>query len=253
MQIYGSIWRIHDMIRAILTMDDIPSNNTPAIVDYLNEKGIQAIMFAVGRKLEQHPEQAKYALQHGMIMGNHSYSHPAFSTLSMEESAKEIETCEELLDQLYQSAGVKRDYRPFRFPFGDKGGKNKAALQRYLAEKKFSKVKDAQISFAWWKENGLDRDIDTFWTFDFAEYRIRPNSGFTKEDVWKRIHDRNPVSGGALLSENSSHILLMHAHDETEEMVPGYCRLFIDHLLACGVTFDQPELIAFPSENKRRT
>ena len=127
------------------------------IVDYLNEKGIQAIMFAVGWKLEQHPEQAKYALQHGMIMGNHSYSHPAFSTLSMEESAKEIEACEELLNQLYQSAGVKRDYRPFRFPFGDKGGKNKAALQRYLAEKKFSKVKDTQISFAWWKENGLDR------------------------------------------------------------------------------------------------
>ena len=28
------------MIHAILTIDDISSGNTPAIVDYLNEKGI---------------------------------------------------------------------------------------------------------------------------------------------------------------------------------------------------------------------
>ena len=109
------------MIKALLTIDDIASKNTPEIVDYLVEKGIKVIMFAWGENVEKYPEEAEYALKKGMIVGNHSYSHPAFSTLSMEESVKEIEACEELLDQLYQSAGVKRDYRPFRFPFGDKG------------------------------------------------------------------------------------------------------------------------------------
>ena len=34
------------MIHAILTIDDIASANTPAIVDYLNDKGITALMFA---------------------------------------------------------------------------------------------------------------------------------------------------------------------------------------------------------------
>ena len=41
------------MIQALLTIDDIPSDNTCAIVDYLNKAGIQAIMFAVGEKAEK--------------------------------------------------------------------------------------------------------------------------------------------------------------------------------------------------------
>ena len=231
------------MIRALLTIDDVPSKNTPAIVDYLNEKGIQAIMFAVGKRLEAQPEPAVYALRHGMILGNHSYSHPGFSALDMKKCIEEIETCEKVLDGIYRAAGVERKYRPFRFPYGDKGGNNKPELQKYLAGKGFHKVKDTQIAFPWWKEKGLDSDIDTFWTFDFMEYRIRPGSGFTLEDVWKRVHDGNPASGGALLSENSNHLLLLHAHDETEAMVPEYYRLFIDRLLANGVVFDKPEFV----------
>ena len=44
------------MIQALLTIDDIPSDNTCAIVDYLNGAGIQAIMFAEGEKAEKNPE-----------------------------------------------------------------------------------------------------------------------------------------------------------------------------------------------------
>ena len=45
-----------------------------------------------------------------------------------------------------------------------------------------------------------------------------------------------------LLVDPCSHILLLHAHDETEEML-GYYRLFIDLLLENGVFFDVPEFI----------
>ncbi len=48
-----------EMIRALLTIDDIPSGNTCAIVDYLNEAGIQAVMFAEGEKAEKNPESVK--------------------------------------------------------------------------------------------------------------------------------------------------------------------------------------------------
>ena len=41
------------MKKAILTIDDVPSNNTKAIVDYLNEKDITVVMFAVGEQLEK--------------------------------------------------------------------------------------------------------------------------------------------------------------------------------------------------------
>ena len=231
------------MVKAILTIDDIASKNTPAIVDYLKEKNIPVIMFAWGEKVKEFYDNAVYALQNGIIVGNHSYSHPSFSKLSYEEGVEEIEKNEELLDKLYKDAGVERRYRPFRFPYGDKGGDNKDAFQRYLAEKKFDKVCDKQFPYAWWKERGLDKDIDTFWTFDFTEYMIRKGSGFTKEDVFKRMDDLEPENREALFKEGGYHLLLLHAHDETEELVPEYYKLFLDHLLEHGVVFEKPEFI----------
>ncbi|MDD6473305.1 MAG: polysaccharide deacetylase family protein, partial [Bacteroidales bacterium] len=96
------------MSTAILTIDDIASGNTPAIVDYLNSRRITAVMFAVGVNVEKFYEEAIYALRNGMIVGNHSYSHPAFSKLTLEEAIADIERNEEVLNQLYRDAGVER-------------------------------------------------------------------------------------------------------------------------------------------------
>ena len=150
------------MIHAILTIDDVPSKNTPAIVDYLEEKGIRPILFAVGENLERRPEEALYALRRGMIVGNHTFSHPHVSELSPEEAIEDIERCEALLDALYGEAGVPRLYRPFRFPFGDKGGRSHDALQAFLKRRGLDKVREAEIGYPCCREQGLDRDIDTF-------------------------------------------------------------------------------------------
>ena len=104
-----------EMVKALLTIDDIASKNTVAIVDYLNKNKIPAIMFAWGENIEKHYENAIYALKNGMIVGNHSYSHPAFSKLSFEQAVEEIEKNELVLDKLYKDAGVERRFRPFRF------------------------------------------------------------------------------------------------------------------------------------------
>ena len=229
------------MNTALLTIDDFSSRNTPAMVDYFKEKGIKPIFFATGQKVEQFYEEAIYAVKNGMLVGNHSYSHPAFSSLTLEECVSEIEKYEQVLEKLYKDSGVERVYRPFRFPYGDKGGNNKEALQAYFREKGFHKVKDTQIDYSWWRENNLNTDIDTFWTFDFEEYVIRPGSGYTKEFVWNKMHDTNPKSGAVLFAENHRHIILLHAHDETEELLPEYYKLFINHLLEQGLTFDEPE------------
>lgn len=231
------------MNTALLTIDDFSSRNTPAIVDYLKEKGIKIIFFAEGRKVEQFYEEAKYALKNGMLVGNHSYSHPAFSSLTIEEAIAEIEKCEDILNKLYADCGIERVWRPFRFPYGDKGGVNKEAIQKYLKGKGFHKVDDTRFDYSWWKEFGLDKDIDTFWTFDFGEYMIRPGSDYTRESVWKRMHDKNPKTGAVLFEENNHHILLLHAHDETEEMLPEYYKQFVDHLLENGIVFDEPKFI----------
>lgn len=231
------------MIKAVLTIDDIASKNTPAIVDYLTQKGIKALMFAWGENVEARFDEAVYALKKGMIVGNHSYSHPGFSQITLEEGIDEIEKCEAVLDRLYEAAGVERRFRPFRFPYGDKGGDNKAALQKYLADKGFDKLDDRRLLWQWWKDWGLCRDIDTLWTFDLAEYNIRPGSGFTAEDVIRRINDPAPDNGAPMLQEGGEHIILLHAHDETDELVPGYYRQFVDYLLSRGVEFIEPRFI----------
>ncbi|MBR5088658.1 MAG: polysaccharide deacetylase family protein [Ruminiclostridium sp.] len=231
------------MINAILTIDDIASENTPAIVDYLCEKGIKAVMFAWGANVEKYFDNAVYALKKGMIVGNHSYSHPEFSLLTPEEGFREIERCEEVLDRLYDAAKTERKYRPFRFPYGDKGGKNKEVYQRYLAGKDFDKLDDRFITYPWWKEKGLDKDIDTFWTFDVGEYNIRRGSGFTEEDVIRGINEPNPGCGAPMLADGGKHIILLHAHDETEELVPGYYKRFIEYLTDHGVEFSEPAFI----------
>ena len=49
------------MIKALLTIDDVSSVNTPAIVDYLCGKNIKVIMFMVGQWAENHPDELIYA------------------------------------------------------------------------------------------------------------------------------------------------------------------------------------------------
>lgn len=231
------------MNTVLLTIDDVSSRNTPAIVDDLCSRGVTAIMFAVGMNLERFWDEALYAVRKGMIVGNHSYSHPAFSTLSLEEAVAEIQRCEEVLDRLYHDAGAERTCRPFRFPYGDKGGENKAALQRYLAEQHFDKVDDRHIPYAWWRENALDKDIDTLWTFDFEEYRVRHDPCFTQKSIWDKMLDANPKLGAVLFGDNQRHIALMHAFDETDAIMPGYYRTILNFLQEKGVTFDEPGFI----------
>ncbi len=231
------------MNTVLLTIDDVPSRNTPAIVDELCARNITAIMFAVGMNVERFYDEAVYAVRKGMIVGNHSYSHAAFSSITLEEGIAEIEKCEAVLDRLYRDAGMERKHRLFRFPYGDKGGANKEALQRYLAQNGFDKVDDRHLSYDWWRENCLDRDIDTLWTFDFEEYRVQNDETFTRDSVWEKMNDANPKLGAALYGENQRHILLMHAFDETEAVWPGYYRELLDALQQRGVTFDPPAFI----------
>ena len=57
------------------------------------------------------------------------------------------------------------------------------------------------------------------------------------------MHDEKPEQGAVLFAQGGRHILLLHAHDETEQMLPEYYRLFIDHLLEHGVVFDDPKFL----------
>ena len=231
------------MSKAYLRIDDSPSKITPDFVDYLSEKGIKPVVFAIGEKIEKYFDQAVYAVQKGAVLGNHSFSHKSFSKISFDECKKEIEKCEIMLDKLYSMAKVERKYKIFAFPYGDKGGENKTLLQSYFKSNGFCRLNDEAIGFDWYKQYDLHKDADAFWTFDFAEYLLPRENGYTYESILERIHDKSPKTGGALLEDGSNHIVMIHDHEQTDSFMPEYYKTILDYVIDCGVEFIEPKFV----------
>lgn len=100
--------------RIALTFDDGPDLRfTPQVLDVLKANGVKATFFLLGKKAEEHPDIVKRIVREGHAIGNHSYRHPQFTKLTVDEFASEIEKAEEVLNRL---AG----YRPklVRPPYG---------------------------------------------------------------------------------------------------------------------------------------
>jgi len=65
-------------------------------------------LVCIGSEIEKRPEDVIYSIRKGGIIGNHSYSHPRFSQISLEECFEEIEKTDRIIDSIYREAGVAR-------------------------------------------------------------------------------------------------------------------------------------------------
>jgi peptidoglycan-N-acetylglucosamine deacetylase len=59
-----------------LTIDDGPSDDTPALLDLLDAHGAKATFFLVGDRAARRPDQAREIVRRGHDIGNHSMGHP---------------------------------------------------------------------------------------------------------------------------------------------------------------------------------
>lgn len=97
-----------------LTFDDGPNKqNTEKVLTILEQNNIKATFFVVGGSVKKNPEILKKVFAAGNAIGNHSYTHPNFSTLSNAAMAKELTKTNE---QIYQVIHVYPTL--FRPPFG---------------------------------------------------------------------------------------------------------------------------------------
>ncbi|MGH8054563.1 MAG: polysaccharide deacetylase family protein [Stenotrophomonas sp.] len=85
-----------------LTIDDGPSDETPALLDLLDQYGAQATFFMVGERAAARPELVREVLRRGHGIANHSQSHPQarFWSLGPGEMAREISTCQQVLGDI---------------------------------------------------------------------------------------------------------------------------------------------------------
>ena len=196
-----------------LTIDDAPSDDFRKKADFLKENKIQAIFFCLGKLLVKKEEDVIYAIKKGFIIGNHSYNHPYFSKIPLSEAKNQIKKTDIIINNLYKKARAKRALNIFRFPYGDKGGRNKEAIQDFLRKLNYQQPKFKGVTYPYFSKFKLNKALDIFWTFDLEEY-------INKD--WKviieKINSKNPKFGGSLMNKNSSDIILIHDHKETTNL-----------------------------------
>lgn len=228
---------------AYLTIDDSPSAHFIPKLEYLKSKNIPAIFFCIGQLLEKYPDAAIKSIQLGYPIENHSYSHPHFSDLSLEDCRVEIEKTDQIIEHLYQQASVKRGQKMFRFPYGDKGDlrygvfrktwrynqKRHEAIQQMLGDLGYAQPQYEGIHYRFMDKANLWEDKDMSWSFDIMEWasfqKKPPLNISSAEKVLNRLVQQNPRDCRGRfwfekrwLSSSSAEIILLHDHVETDEL-----------------------------------
>jgi peptidoglycan-N-acetylglucosamine deacetylase len=212
-----------------LTIDDVPSKDFKRKIDFLKQNKIPALFFTIGKLAEKNKEDLFYAINNGFEIGNHSYSHKDFNKISLKKAKEEISKTDKIIDEIYKIANKKRKKKYFRFPYGNRGGKNKEKIQNLLSRLNYQKPLTKRINYSWYKEFGLDKGIDLLWTFDIREYDLPIN------EVIKRINNKNPKQGGDLNNSKSRDIILIHDHEKTTK---EFFKI-IKYLIKKGIKFEK--------------
>ena len=88
-----------------LTFDDGPNpTTTNQALDTLSKYGIKATFFVLGKNVSGNEEILKRMKADGHVIGNHSWSHPVLSKLSLDEAKKQITDTEDALTKVLSSS-----------------------------------------------------------------------------------------------------------------------------------------------------
>ncbi|MCR5272184.1 MAG: polysaccharide deacetylase [Lachnospiraceae bacterium] len=103
-----------DTLKAYLTFDDGPSNNTAEILDILKEYDVKATFFVIGQEDEQSKALYQRIVDEGHTLAMHSYSHKYSELYSSVEAFEE--DFSKIQNLLYDVTGEECLY--YRFPGG---------------------------------------------------------------------------------------------------------------------------------------
>lgn len=183
-----------------LTIDDSPSINTSKIVQYLKDNNMPAIFFCRGEFIETRKEDVQCMIKNGFLVGNHSYSHPYFSKIPVEQCFEELLKTEALIEQCYEEIDEQRELKIVRLPFADRGaGKWACSASTEQEQDKIIKIQNF-LSEHHFKSIAADKDncIDVFWDWDTQDYKSRYISSpqdylRNLEAQWASIDSQCPV------------------------------------------------------------
>ena len=101
--------------KVALTFDDGPHPvYTPQLLDGLNERGVHATFFVVGKNILGNEALLKRMETEGHLIGNHTYSHVKLSELDIARACAEVEKTNALI---FEVTGKEPEF--IRPPFGE--------------------------------------------------------------------------------------------------------------------------------------
>ena len=91
-----------------LTFDDGPTSAlTPQVLQILKKHGLKATFFVKGDNSRANPKMIAQIHADGHLIGNHSYSHPNFHSISQASQVNEVTTTDSILNSVSASQGMK--------------------------------------------------------------------------------------------------------------------------------------------------
>jgi len=89
-----------ELVMMALTFDDGPIKMTMKLVEILGKSNTKATFFLIGNGIEAQPAFTKQIHDLGHEIGNHTYSHPYLTQLSLEEVTHEMNRTDELIKDI---------------------------------------------------------------------------------------------------------------------------------------------------------
>lgn len=217
-----------------ITIDDLPVHAPypPGVTPtQVNEQMIAAIRaahipiigFVNGIGTEQHPETLQVLPKWraaGLLLGNHTWSHPHLSQLTIPQFEAELMKGDALLQRL----GDSSDWRWFRYPFLDEGRDEaqRTAARQVLAKHGY-RVADVTTSFSDWA-----------FTPAWARCNAAGNKGAIAElermylDAVKESIGVARGTAHALYGRDIPYVLLMHISAMSAHMMPQVIKMYRD-------------------------
>lgn len=172
----------------ILSFDDGPHPTlSKKVVDMLERIGAKAHFFQLGQNVQVYPAVTKYIAAHGNSIGNHSWDHSDFKTLSFEQQLKQISDTNRMI---INTIGWVDPF--FRYPYGS----TTTDMNQFLKDHR-------EANFLWSIDSNDWKKIN-------ADDTIRTNAQVVQETLNQ-------------LDQRGRGLVLFHdVHERTVELLPTF-------------------------------
>ncbi|GGE68126.1 peptidoglycan-N-acetylglucosamine deacetylase [Priestia taiwanensis] len=169
-----------------ITFDDGPDLGfTPQLLQKLKKYNVKATFFLLGQNIEKHPEMVKRIANEGHLLANHSYSHPNYAKLSLEEFKEQINKTNNLIKDL-----VGYSPRFVRPPYGS--------------------ITEEQLSWATKKKLMIVQ-----WSVDTLDWK-----GLSGDEIANKVMGGS-FPGSVLLQHSASGVPLQGTVDSLDKFIPA--------------------------------